>query len=781
MQPKTLDRLVPIKESKFDFTKVFHDIRTKWPYCVLCAVLMVALAGIYLYMANPTYKAMATVLIKDNNGQSSSQQNNGISSLQSVGLFPRSSNVDNEREILVSYPLIHQVVTDLQLNLSFSSYKNFKSEPLYGESLPFKISVVGFTIANLDAQQLNYEFHLIGNSGFVISSDGHVWKGNWNEPVQLPIGKVTLVKNLTSKNWDAARGIKMEVSSINAVADSYKENISADISDKQTSIIKLSINTTIPQQGIDIMNGLIHSYQLSNIDDNNRIADSSIEFINNRLLTVGAELDSIEGNIQHFKQRNDLADLPSQSQSLISNAGANSKDLAAQQVQLSITNSLIDYMQSQNGNNRVIPASLTINDGNLTTIIDSYNKLLLQKERALLSATSDHPVVKNLDNQIQSLRNDMISGLNSIKYSLQAGISSMQKNEGALNSKIRKVPEQERTFMEFSRQQSIKQELFLFLLQKREESLIAKSSTVSNARIVAPGHVAVKPVAPNKKLIISFATLLGLGMPFVISFFRNLTNLKVETKEEIESNTQTPVLAEILHNGKRLDNGFVVTHSSRDEVAEQFRLLRTDLNYLLPDICQKVILCTSYMPNEGKSYVALNLSAMLAFSGKKVVIIDLDLRKPKLAERLNLRYEKGFSHYAIGNASINEIIYPVEGNSNLSFIPSGAIPPNPAELLSTEQTKLLFENLKESFDYIVIDSAPCIVSDARLLSKYADLTLFLVRLGTTYKEVLKQIQELYLEEKFPNLNLVVNDLNRKKGKFYHGYHNIKSDYGYFEN
>jgi capsular exopolysaccharide synthesis family protein len=780
MHTNTLDRLVPIKESKFDFTKVIQRIRANWLYAVLSAILMVVLAVIYLYVTSPTYKAMATVLIKDNDGKSPAPQNNGIGSLESLGLYPRSSSVDNEREILVSYPLIHQVVTDLQLNLSFSTYKDFKSEPLYKESLPFKISIEGFTTDNLDPKQLRYEFHLTSASGFEISSADHIWKGSWDEPIQLPIGKVTLVKNQAMSSWDPARSIKMAVASINAVADSYKENINADISDKQTGIINLSLNTTIPQQGIDIINGLIHRYQLSNIVDNNRIADSSIEFINNRLVTVGAELDSIEGNIQHFKQSNDLADLPSQSQSLISNAGANAKDLATQQVQLSITNSLIGYM-SQNGNDRVIPASLTINDGNLNTIIDSYNKLLLQKERALLSATADHPVVKNLDNQIKSLRSDMLSGLNSIKNSLEAGISSMQQNEGTLNSKIRKVPAQERTVMEYSRQQSIKQELFLFLLQKREESLIAKSSTVSNARIIAPGHVAAKPIAPNKKLVISFAFLLGLVIPFVISFFKSLTNLKIETKEEIENNTQTPVLAEILHNGKLLDSGFVVTHSSRDAVAEQFRLLRTDLNYLLPDSSQKVILCTSCMPNEGKSYVALNLSAMLAFSGKKVVIIDLDLRKPKLAERLNLQYEKGFSHYATGDASIHEIIYPVADKPNLSFIPSGAIPSNPSELLITDKTKDLFDYLKENFDYILIDSAPCIVTDARLLSKYADLTLFLVRLGTTYKDVLKRIQEMYQQEKFPNLNLVVNDLNRKKGKYYQGYYNSKKGYGYFEN
>ncbi|SEA33977.1 capsular exopolysaccharide family [Arachidicoccus rhizosphaerae] len=781
MQTTTLDQLVPVKETKFDFTKIFHRIRANWYYCVICAIVMVGLAGIYLYVANPTYKAMATVLIKDNTGQNNSPQSNGISSLQSLGLFPGASNVDNERDILVSYPLIHQVVSDLQLYLNFSTYKDFRSKPLYKKSLPFTTSITGFSTDNLDPSQLSYEFTLNGKSGFTVSSDKHVWKGKWSVPVVLPIGQLTLEKNELTNDWDGSQNIKMDVSSINAVADGFKENINAEISDKQTSIINLSLNTTIPEQGIDIMNGLIHVYQLSNIEDNNRITDSTIEFLNNRLFTVGAELDSIEGNIQHFKQHNELADLPTQSQSLIANAGENAKELAAQQVQLSITNSLIEYMHSQNGNDRVVPASLTINDGSLSAIIDNYNKLLLQKERVLLSATPDHPVVKNLDNQIKGLRSDMLSGLNSIKYSLEAGIGSMQQNEGALNNKIRRVPAQERTFTEYSRQQAIKQELFLFLLQKREESLIAKSSTVSNARIIVPGRVATQPVAPNKKLVLSFAMVLGLIFPFIISFFRNLTNLKVETKEDIANNTQTPVLAEILHNGKPADGAIVVTHSSRDPVAEQFRILRTDLSYLLPSQHQKVILFTSSMPNEGKSYVALNLSAMLAFSGKKVVIIDFDLRKPKLAERLGLNYENGFSQYAIGKATLDDIIYCVDGIPNLSFIPSGAIPPNPAELLITDRTTHLFDQLKQRFDYILIDSAPCIVTDARLLSRYADLTLFLVRLGTTYKELLKQIQEFYQQEKFPNLNLVINDLNRKRGKYYNGYQNYGADYGYFEN
>lgn len=781
MQLSDMDQLVPVKESKVDFSKVFHKVKSNWLYCLIGAVLMVALAGFYLYMANPTYRAVATVLIKDNNGQTPSSQNSGIASLQSLGLFPGASNVDNEREIIVSYPLILQVVKDLQLYLSFSSLNNFRSEPLYKERLPFRVDVSGYTTDHLKTDQMSYEITLKGNAGFTIASDSRVWPGKWGETVHLPFGIVKLYKDALTSSWDSARPVKLEISNIEAVADAYQSNLNAEVSSKQTSIIDLSLKTKIPQEGVDIMNRLIDVYQLSNIEDNNRITDSTIKFINNRLLLVGTELDSIEANIQHFKQSNDLADLPTQSQALITNAGSFAKDLAAQQVQLSITNSLIDYMETNKGNDRVVPTSLTINDASVSSLIDNYNKLLLQKERMLLSATNNHPVVQNLDNQIKGLKGDMLSGLNSIKHSLEAGIHRMEQNEAAVNYKIRQVPAKERTFTEFSRQQSIKQELFLYLLQKREESLIAKSSTVSNARVIVPGRVTNKPIAPNRKLILSFAFLIGIIIPFVISFFKHLTNVKVSHKEDIGNNTQAPIIAEIHHSAKPSEKGILVTQGSRDPVAEQFRILRTDLNYLLPHAHNKVILITSSMPNEGKSYLALNLSAMIAFSGKKVVILELDLRKPKLSERQGVDYEKGFSQYAIGQAEVEEIIYPVSEYPNLFIIPSGPIPPNPAELILLDKTKDLFTHLKQHFDYILIDTTPCIVTDARLLSQYADLTLFLVRVGTTYKEQVKQIEKLYGENKFPSLNLVINDVHHKKrGGSYYGYNKYgRNGYGYF--
>lgn len=780
MQLSNMDQFVPVKESKIDFSKVFHKLRAHWLYCVIFAAVMVSLAIAYLYVANPTYRAMATVLIKDNNGQTTAVPNSGIASLQSLGLFPGASNVDNEREIIGSYPLILEVVENLQLYLNFTSYNHFINEPLYKESLPFTCRVDHFTTRHLTDDQRSYEIMLTGQSGFSIVSDHHEWKGQWGNDILLPFGMVRLEKDQLTDSWDSARMIKMTVSGIAAVADIYQSSINAEVSNKQTSIIDLSLSTKIPEQGMDIMNRLIEVYQLSNIKDNNRITDSTIKFINNRLNLVGAELDSIEGNIQHFKQQNDLADLPTQSQALITNAGANYKDLADQQVQLSITNSLIDYMEANKENDRVVPASLTIFDASVTSLIDNYNRLLMQRERLLLSATKHHPVVLNLDSQIANLKGDMVNSLYSIQHSLEAGIGKMQQNEGALNDKIRRVPAQQRTFVEYSRQQSIKQELFLFLLQKREESLIAKSSTVSSARVIVPGRVATKPIAPNRKLILSFALLAGLMIPFVFSFFRDLVNQKVENKEDIENNTQTPILAEILHNHTASEKGIVVTQSARDASAEQFRILRTELNYLQPGNDHKVILLTSSMPDEGKSYVSLNLSAMMAFSGKKVVVLEFDLRKPKLAERLGIRPDKGFTHYAVQKADLSEIIYPVADYPNLFIIPSGPTPPNPAELIQLDRTKDLFTRLKQEFDYILIDSAPCIVTDARLLSRYTDLTLFLIRVGTTYKEQVKQVQRFYQSGKFPHLHLIVNDINRKKRKYYYGYDRYKERYGYFE-
>lgn len=727
---------------------------------------MLTLAFLYLRSTNPQYNTMASILVKDQDGSLGAGQGaSGLSTLQDMGILSGKSNVDNEMQIITSYTLIDKVVRDLQLYLNFSAQDGLKSIPLYNDSLPFNVQVGHYLADKLTDEQKEYEIVFNAISGYtIIDGEEKKQQGSWGVPLPMPFGELILNRDDLTKFWDSTKTVNLKIAPIGSVVDDLQKNLDAEIPNKQVSIIDLTLPTIIPEQGIDILNKLINEYQRASVEDNNRVADSTIRFIDDRLASVTSDLNQLEGRIQDFKQRNSVADLSAQSQALIASAGTSAQDLASQQVQLSVVNSLLDYMQKNEDSLHIVPASSALQNPSVSSNIDQYNSLVLQRERLLLSSTPENPMVRNIDLQIEGLKKGMIAGIGSMQKSLEVAIAKMQQNNHSLNDTLRQVPGIERTFLEYSRQQTVEQDLYVFLLQQKERTAISKSSTVSNIRVIDYARTTAKPIAPIKSLIYLLALVFGILIPLAWSFFRELLNNKIRTRQDIEQGTGTPILAEILHSGDSREN-IVVTPTSRDPISEQFRILRTDLNFLLPNPEEKVILFTSSMPGEGKTFVSLNLSAVMALSGKKVVILEMDLRKPKLIKNLNISYKKGFSHYAIGQATVEEIICPVPGFSHLAIIPSGPIPPNPAELILLDKTRELFAALRKSFDYIIIDTTPNIVTDARLLARYADTTIYLIRVGHTFKEQLSQINKLWEEDKFPRLNLLVNDISSKKSGY----------------
>ena len=756
-----------------DFAKVLQKIKAYWPLSLLGALIMTGLALLYLYKANPVYNVKAAVLIQDSEKKGSGK-GNMLNSLQDLGLLNGASNVNNEQMVITSYPLIEEVVTDLQLYLQFFTHEKIRKQPVYKDDLPFKATITNFDLSRLSKKQkddLNYTLTW-DNSGYNITSENQTWKGNWGTPLLMPFGHLILQPNDLTKHSESEKSFYFTVQPIGAAANNYANALTTEIPNKQTSIINLQLRTTLPRQGTDMLNALISAYQASTVDDNNQLNDSTLTFINERLSVVGKELDSIEIKIQGFKQQNRLTDLPMQSQALIDNMGKQDQELNAQLVQLSMVNSMMDYLVANRSNPRVIPASLVVNNPSIAAAIDNYNRLLTQKERLQLSATNDNPVIQNIDEQLGGLQKSIFSGLESIKLSLSTGISKMKQQNASLTGVMREVPAIERTFGDFTRQQNIKRELYLFLLQKREESLIAKSSTLSNSRVIAPARADYTPVSPKRDLILFGALILGLLAPFGIDKIIHLFNNKIRTRADLEAKTSLPVIGEIGH--KNESELIVVSHQSRSLVAEQLRVLRANIQFLFTQKEQKVIMVTSTVSGEGKTFISSNLATVFALTNKKVVLMELDLRKPKVMKGLDISATKGFTQYVIGKCEIEDIIIPSGINENLFVIPAGAIPPNPSELILHERTEALFTYLRTNFDFIVIDTTPNIVSDAQLLGKYADATLFLVRLDYTLKEHIDMIQNLTKDEKLPRVNLVVNDIKPKRyGGSYYGY-----GYGY---
>ena len=760
------------KEASIDFTKIIRKIKTYWPLSLLSAAIFGVLAFFYLHKTNPVYNVSASVLIQDKEKKGGGS-GNMLSSLQDLGILEGASNVNNEQMIITSYPLVEEVVNDLQLFASFHAKEKFRTIPLYKNTVPFKATFLDITENHTVGEAPNYEVILNGTNGYTVLVDGKEWKGTWNAPLKLPFGTLVLQPNEITNAWPKDKHIEMAVHPAAIVAESFHKSIIADIPNKQTSIINLSFANTVPQRGVDFINALVDAYQQSTVDDNNKLNESTLSFVSQRLNIVGKELDSIENKIADFKKSNQLADLPLQSAALIDNMGKQEHEMNNQQVQLSMVNSLIDFVQKNKNNPNVIPASLVVNNELISKAINDYNQLLLQRDRLGLSATAENPVMQNINEQLARLQNNISSGLQSIKLSLSTGVNKMQQQNASMSGMVKKVPALEQEFGDYSRQQIIKRELYLFLLQKREESLIAKSSTLANSRIISAARADTKPISPKRTLVMGAAILLGLLVPFGFAYLFELTNTKTTTRAEIDEKTGLPVIGEIGHSNE--DKLVVVSPNSRSLVAEQFRALRANLHFLFSRKDDKVILLTSTVSGEGKTFISTNLATVFSLTDKKVVLLELDLRKPKIMKGLGQKKSKGFTEYVIGNIEAKDIIIPSGINQNLFIIPSGAVPPNPSELLLHQRTKELFDYLRAHFDVIIIDTTPNIVSDAQILSAYADVSLYLVRLGYTTKDQLKQIATLAKTDKFSRLNLIINDIKPKRygGGYGYGY-----GYGY---
>jgi tyrosine-protein kinase Etk/Wzc len=755
-----------------DVRKIVDKLRHLWPWMLIGGLLTGCIAFLYLYFATPQYKVNAKILIKDHDKRSAAPE---VSMLENMGLLSGGSNVDNELEILRSYTLMRTVVNDLQLNVRYFTRKNIKRRELFGSTAPFNLRFDGFNHKLLENSTQTYSIVPVANGVRLIDQDGKSFSAVWGSSIKLPAGTATVSQN-PYLAYDKDKEYEVEIANPEAVTSAYLSNLQVELSSKQSSAIKLSVEQPVPAKGVQILDKLVQVYRQANVDDNNRIADSSMAFIDSRLVVVGDQLTDIEKEIQTFKQRNEISDLSEQAKALISSTTSYAKEVAQQEVQLNVIESLERYILDNAGNPRIVPASLVVQDPTLAAVVNQYNNLLMQRSRLLLGSTEDNPVVVNIDVQLKDLRQDLLTGIQSVKRSAQVALRGLRSNSNELEAQMRKVPEKERVGLEYSRQQNIRQELYLFLLQKREETAISRSSTIANSRIIDAARAESAPVKPKKKMIMALSVIAGLLLPFGIAYSKDLLNSRLNTKHDIETLSPIPIVGEIGH--KEGKEAILLSQDVRSIVAEQFRALRTNLAYILPRPEDKVIMVTSGISGEGKSFISTNLAIVLSLTGKKVVLMEMDLRKPMIAKNLNLKTAKGYTHYAIGQAGLDDIVAPSGVSDNLYVLRAGPLPPNPAELLLNDRTKLLFERLKEIFDYVIVDTTPTLVSDAQILSSFADATLYVVRMKVTRKEQMRIPNSLYSGNKMPKLNLVVNDITQKKyGGGYYGY-GYAYGYGY---
>ncbi len=759
-----------VEEEAIDIKQFIVKALHYWYYFAISALICLLIAWLLARYATPVWHVQSKIMVKDSKSSPASAMGGSMGADLSSVLNVK-SNADNEIQILKTRSLMQKAVEDMQLNVRTYKIDGFKSKEVFAEA-PFTVQAQ-FKADTL--KSIKYDIKVLSADRFLIKNDdeGVNKEVNFNQTIRLPQLDLVLKKLQSVKTTGTYR---IAVQSIDATINDFAKAYSVKLSDKQATTIDLSLDYPHPKKGEVILDRIMHLYLLSNLQNEVVMADSTMAFINARIAIVGKELNSIEKEFERYKSSNNLANIEEQSKSLVLSAREYYDKLNQQEVQLSVVRDLERYVNSPN--KKMIPSSLALStaDQSFGQAINSYNDLLINRDKALLSYTEDNPVVQNIDQQIESARRSLLNSVNSYKTSLLTARNQLQKQNADFTGQLKDVPAKERNYLDYARQQNLKEQLYLYLLQKREETAISKTSTLSSSRIIDPAKGEFNPYKPKKFVLYMIGLVIGLILPALYLLLKELFNVRITTKSDIEKGTTAPIIGEI---GRNTDKYALVTaKNSRSVVSEQFRAVRTNLQFILNTEKSNVLLFTSSMSGEGKSFISLNIGAGLALAGKKVAIMELDLRKPKLSESINLSNQNGFSNYVstLGDeVNLDRLLQPSGFHENAFIVSSGPIPPNPAELLMSPKTEKLIDALKGRFDYVIIDCAPIgLVTDALLLEKFADATLYVVRQNYTYKNQLTIISDLQKKNKVKHLYLIVNDIKTEVG----GYSSYTQGYGY---
>jgi capsular exopolysaccharide synthesis family protein len=742
-----------------------------WPLFVLLLIISLSAAWIYLRYKMPVYQTTATLLIKDEQNKQPSADD----MMQAFDMFGSKKNVENEIEVLQSKTLMQEVVKNLHLyapvfmqgrvvNQSAYIYSPIVIEAKYPDSI---------TIAN--KVPFRYNTDLTVNIGLINYS--------LNQWVNTPYGILKFVPNKYYKATSdpiKENDFYFSLTTIKNAANDILDQIKITSSSKESTVIDLSIEGQVPKRAEDILNELLKVYTQAAISDKNTLAANTLKFVNERLDYVERDLDSVEGNLQRFKMKNKITDISAQGQIYLQTVAVNDQKISDINVELAMLDQVEKYVNSKGDLGGIVPATLATGDPVLTDLLQKLSDLELKYTQTKKIVPENNPAIIALVDGINKLKPQILENIKSQRRNLIAGREDMSTTNNQYASMLKTIPEKERELLGISRQQAIKNNIYTFLLQKREETALSFASAVADSRVIDQAESGDAPIRPKRSLVYLVALVGAIILGILIIYIKDIFTRTVQDRSDIEKYTNIPVLGEVVYD--RSKSPVVITEGKRSFIAEEFRQLRTSLNYMGIDESHKKILITSSITGEGKSFIAVNLGISLSLMGKKVVLIELDLRKPKLSEQFNISRREGLSNYLIGKASMEQIV-KLTGIANLFLIPSGPIPPNPSELISNGRLQELLSYLNTHFDYILMDTAPVNpVTDAFILSPLCDVTLFVVRDSYTPKIFLKKLEERLSTRTFKNPAIVYNGIKGKGfGKYGYGYgYSYGYGYGYTE-
>jgi len=746
---------------------IFYKYIRFLPLFILSVALALLAAYTYLRYANQVYRAAGSMLIKSetNNNQSDKVENILMGN-------NRAQNIQSEIEILKSRPLMARVVNKLNLQFGYTAKGRIKDQNVYKQA-PFIIDALNISDS---ARAFSMKIKFNNSTQFRINNETHDF--GFDQVFENKHGAFKLIRNGVQPI--AGSEFTLTWRPVEDIAGRLARTVKVQPKAGGTGILLVDVEAANPLLAADIVNNLMVEYDSMTVQQNNFSTDQIIGFIDGRLDTLKRELNNIQANLLAYRQKNNLIDVETQSDTYFEKISAADNLVNEQQMKVGVAEIVEDYLKDKRNeyNKVVVPSSLGLEDAVLNELVLGYNKSQLERQSLLEShIPPNHPAIKELEGLIEKQRESVLENLKNMKFSFLQGIANVQGKAGREESQAQSLPYKMKEVIEMERQVTTKLALYGLLESKREEAAISRASTISNSKIIDQASPSSVPVKPDKKMIQILAVFIGLGLPTLIIFIAEMLNDKVTTRYDIERLTTTPIMGEIGHSHSQ--NVLIVNKVSRKMVAEQFRIIRTNMQYVLNKIDRPVILVTSSFSGEGKSFISTNMGAVIALTGKKTIILEFDIRKPKILAGLSMGKKPGISNYLVGKAELKDLILPVPGEENLYVLPCGPVPPNPAELLLDQRVAQLFETVRRDFDAVIIDTAPVgMVSDAMTLGKFADCTIYLVRQGHTYKKQIGLIDDLYHSQKLPAVSIVINDVKLKAGYGYYGYGRYGYGYGY---
>ncbi len=762
------EQFIPAEEEDaISLSDIIRIIHKRWYWFFISIGICVGIAFLYLKWAPKIYTRTASVLIKDD---SRGGGINEAAAFEEVNLFNVKRNVDNEILVFKSVRLMHETARRLHLDVSYTIKSGLRTVELYTQS-PIQISFpdtkniesFSFIATPLsDNEIILSTFSLLSESGTVELKDEKI-KATPNDTIMTPVGKVVVTPTLY---WDEKYldvPVLVTKSNLENIVFKYRSELQASLASKTSTIINLTLKDESIPRAEDILNTLIAVYNEEAINDKNQITVNTSNFINERLIIIEQELGDVDANIESYKKEQQLTDIKSETGMYLQASSQYQQEQLGLENQITLAKYIRDYLTDPQKTTDLIPANTGISDSKIEGQIMEYNELLLRRNKLVGNSSSKNPVILDLNNSLNAVKQNIIRAIDNLIVGLNIQVQNVYQREVQTSRRISAVPTQQKYVLSVERQQKIKEELYLYLLNKREENELTQAITISNARIIDAATGSKIPVSPKSSLILLASFIIGCVLPLLILWLLSTLDTKVRGRKDIEDAVSIPLLGDIPLGDKKSKEEVVVKENGRDSLSEAFRIVRTNMDFMqVKSKEMQVVLFTSYNPGAGKTFVSTNLAMSFALTYKKVILVDLDIRKGTLSSHMK-ENGKGVTNYLSGKIeTIDSIIHIGEIEGKLDVIHAGPVPPNPAELLLSDRLENMINELRKRYDYIMLDNVPAgIVADAMIVNRIADLTIYVVRAGVMERNQLPYLEKLYKENRFNNMSLILNGVNMK--------------------